>query len=318
MNKLGRFALFSIGCIIELIILDLCSFPFSSLTWIQHVLCTFAYPLIMIMLFRIAQKAGEIERKSIFLCVWGYVAILIGNALSYFPIYVFEYYGEGLRYFGYADMAIKVLAVIMIVMGLIRIAQQKKKSLLAFASYVLSAALIIDIVESLIYMFIANSGEEGNLNEMYSIHAYLYNFTVYGAVILFLFGLYVQDYKIKTALFLLRIGSNLVMLFSINLMYNLLCTMEDFVFSPHNIGIAVAVIVLVLPVVGGVLAYRSSDKGNRVITVSILSLSIPVVLLSITARGVIPLLPYLLIVSIIFSLIMFIIVHYHKTFSKSL
>ena len=115
MNKLGRFALFSIGCIIELIILDLCSFPFSSLTWIQHVLCTFAYPLIMIMLFRIAQKAGK----------------------------------------------------------------KKKKSLLAFASYILSAALIIDIVESLIYMYIANSGEEGYLNEMYSIHAYLYNFTVY-------------------------------------------------------------------------------------------------------------------------------------------
>ena len=318
MNKLGRFALFSIGCIIELIILDLCSFPFSSLTWIQHVLCTFAYPLIMIMLFRIAQKAGEIEKKSIFLCVWGYVALLTGNALSYFPIYVFEYYGEGLRYFGYADMSFKVLAVIMLVMGLTRIARQKKKSLLAFASYILSAALIIDIVESLIYMYIANSGEEGNLNEMYSIHAYLYNFTVYGAVILFLFGLYVQDYKIKTAPFLLRIGSNLVILFSINLMYNLLCTMEDFDFSPHNIGIAVAVIFLVLPVVGGVLAYRYSDKGNRVITVSILSLSIPVVLLSITARGVIPLFPYLLIVSIIFSLIMFIIVHYHKTFSKSL
>lgn len=73
----GRFALFAIGCMIEIVVLILCPIIIDVAPYWMWVLYPMAFLALMIILFGLIRKTSFFDYKSSSLCLFGYSLYLL-------------------------------------------------------------------------------------------------------------------------------------------------------------------------------------------------------------------------------------------------
>lgn len=286
----GRFALFAIGCMIEIIVLILCPIIIDVAPYWMWVLYPMAFLALMIILFGLIRKTGFFDYKSSSLCLFGYSLYLFGYLLIclelFFPI--------NTSLIGVIEKGIALVATILIVVGLLKADKQLKgQPLLRVVLYLFVFSQIVVCIGNFV-----------------RINQYLYVFLKHGFAILFLFAVFKTCHHAKRGIYcwLQIMCANLVVLSAFNLIVYCIPRLLNAHFgSAFFTGYILAIVLFAISLIGGVMALKPDAQSKIVRTIVLMVVAILAGLVTKTESWDPAVLSYLLIVSAAVYLVFFLL-----------
>lgn len=288
----GRFALFAIGCMIEIVVLIMCPIIIDVAPYWMWLLYPMAFLVLMMILFGLIRKTEFFDHKSSSLCLFGYSLyllcyLMIGFVLA-FPI--------NASLTGTIEKMIALIATILIIVGLLKADKHIKG---------------LSLLKVLLYLF-AFSQIVVCMGFFIRINPYLYECLKYGLAILFLFAIFKKCNHSKRGVcgWLQMICANLVVLSAFNLIVYCIPLLLNTnhvgqIVNAKFTGIILAMVSYTISLVGGFMAMKSDAQSKIVRTIVFMVVAILIGLATKTESWDPTALSYLLIVSAAVYLVAF-------------
>lgn len=286
----GRFALFAIGCMIEIVVLILCSAIIDCAPYWMWVTYPMTFLALMIVQFGLIRRTGFFDYKSSSLCLFGYSLYLLGYLLICLELV----FSINMSSIGVIDKGIALMATILIVVGLLKADKQSKGQPL------LRVVLYLFVFSQLVVC----------IGHFLVINQYLYLFLKHGLAILFLFAIFNTCYHTKRGIYswLQKICANLIVLSAFNLIVYCIPRLLNAHFgSAFFTGYILAIVFFAISLIGGVMALKPDAQSKIVRTIVLMVVAILAGLVTKTESWDPAVLSYLLIVSAAVYLVSFLL-----------